>query len=426
MLGSMRGLFVSTHYPANFKTDVFGVFKRQDLFLEALSAACTEVDALFFVPPDIQLTPDYVAERRAAFAAKFGRPINLVLCPQANHQPTRSKFKFYVAPMFNALRLRSYAMPTGERQFAAFESCLARNPDLVFVHRLYGAAPILKAARRISVPTLMDLDEVEHRWFFRNVGEPPYWTLKHSLYLQIPALFMHELTTLRRMTRAYVASPRDQRYLTRLGLKNVTTISNVVANPAFVPPPGTEPVVLFVGSFRYQPNITAANILLHEIWPKVSTAVPGARLILAGESPEKIRLTGSPPANVEFPGFVDDMAALYARAQIVCCPIFTGGGTRLKLIEAAAYARAIVSTPIGAEGIDLQDEASALLRGSSDALAASCIELLRNLQKAADLGAAARAVFLRDYDREALIKQLSASFRALARTPNGALAPAAI
>jgi glycosyltransferase involved in cell wall biosynthesis len=419
----MRGLFVSTHYPANFKTDVFGVYKRQDLFLEALSGACTDVDALFFVPPNIRLSPEYVTESRAAFTAKFGRSINLSLCPQANDASSRSRYGFYVAPIFNALKLRSYAAAAGAAQVAAFEGCLSRNPDLVFVHRLYAAAPVLKSTSRCRVPILLDLDEVEHRWFFRNVGEPPRWLLKHALYLHILALFVHELKTLRRMTRAYVASPRDQRYLGGLGSKNVVTVPNVVANPAIVPPVAKEPVVLFVGSFRYQPNITAANILSHEIWPQVSAALPQARLILAGQNPENLHLEGGRPANVELPGFVDDIAALYARAQIVCCPIFTGGGTRLKLIEAAAYARAIVSTPTGAEGIDLQDDVSALLRSSNDALANSCIELLRDPQRVARLGAAARAVFLRDYDRDSLIKQLSASFRELVDTARAARAP---
>jgi glycosyltransferase involved in cell wall biosynthesis len=419
----MRGLFVSTHYPANFKTDVFGVYKRQDLFLEALIGACSEVDILFFVPLRIRLTPEYVAEAKAAFAAKFGRSINLFLCPQASHASSGRRYGFYVAPIANVLKLHSYALAAGDAQVEAFDECLDRNPDLVFIHRLYGAAPMLKSKRGSHVPTLMDLDEVEHRWFLRSVGEPPQWPLKRMLYLHVPALFAHEMSTIRRMTRTYVASPRDERYLGRLGSKNIVTVPNVIANPAIVPPFAKEPVVLFVGSFRYQPNITAANILLHDIWPQVSAALPGARLILAGEHPENLRLEGSRHTNVELPGFIDDIAALYARAQVVCCPIFSGGGTRLKLIEAAAYARAIVSTPIGAEGIDLRDEVSALLRRSSDALAKGCIELLRDPVRAARVGMVARDVFLRDYDREDLIRRLSSSFRDLAEVRRGALSP---
>src|SRR5262245_55525967 len=129
----MRGLFVSTHYPANLKTNVFGVFKRQEVFLEALSSVCADIDVLFYVPPEIPLTADYVAERQAAFSAKFGRPINLILRPQAEYVARQSRLEFYVAPIFNTLKQRTYAAAAGQAQLAAFEECLARRPDLVFV-----------------------------------------------------------------------------------------------------------------------------------------------------------------------------------------------------------------------------------------------------------------------------------------------------
>jgi glycosyltransferase involved in cell wall biosynthesis len=418
----MRGLFVSTHYPANLKTNVFGVFKRQDVFLEALSSVCSDIDVLFYVPPEIPLTAEYAAERQAAFSAKVGRPVNLFLHSQQKYMARQSRFQFYLAPIFNTLNQRTYAAAAGDAQLAAFDDCMARKPDLVFVHRLYGAAPALRTARAAQVPVLMDLDEVEHRWFYRYIGEPPLWPLKRVFYLYLPAMVAYELNTIRRMTRTYVASPRDERYLASLGCKNVVSIPNVVANPAIVPPPSAEPVVLFVGSFRYQPNITAANILLKEIWPQVVAAVPQARLVLAGENPEKLDADAVRQPHVELPGFVDDIGALYARAQVVCCPIFTGGGTRLKLIEAAAYARAIVSTPIGAEGIAFKDNESAVLRHSTSALAKSCIELLRDPARAAGIGAAARAVFLRDYDRVALVKQLGTSFRDLVETRRAPMA----
>ncbi|MDR2111962.1 MAG: glycosyltransferase family 4 protein [Candidatus Accumulibacter sp.] len=358
------------------------------------------------------MTADYLAERQAAFGDKLGRSINLFLCPQERYAARQSRLEFYFAPIFSTLKQRSYAAAAGQARITAFEACMARHPDLVFVHRLYGAAPVLRAVRERRVPVLMDLDEVEHRWFYRSIGEPPRWPLKRLFYLHLPAMVLYELSTIRRMTRTYVASPHDARYLTRLGCKNVVSIPNVVPSPAVVPAPAQEPLALFVGSFRYQPNVTAANILLREIWPRIIAAVPAARLVLAGENPENLDLPGQ-RSGIELPGFVDDIGALYARARVVCCPIFTGGGTRLKLIEAAAYARAIVSTPVGAEGIAFKDNESALLCSSTDALARNCIDLLLNPARAANIGAAARAMFLRDHDRVALVDQLGKSFRDL-------------
>ena len=81
-----------------------------------------------------------------------------------------------------------------------------------------------------------------------------------------------------------------------------------------------------------------------DVWPLIRKACPEARLIIAGNKPERIPSFASHPPGVEFTGFVEDLGQLYQRVGIVCCSILSGGGTRLKILEAAAYGKAIVST----------------------------------------------------------------------------------
>jgi glycosyltransferase involved in cell wall biosynthesis len=81
---------------------------------------------------------------------------------------------------------------------------------------------------------------------------------------------------------------------------------------------------------------------------------------------------------------------MYERSRIVCCPITIGGGTRLKLVEAAGYAKPIVSTVIGAEGLSLIDNEEILVRDSDDEIAEACLELLGNEELCVRLGSAAR------------------------------------
>jgi glycosyltransferase involved in cell wall biosynthesis len=161
-----------------------------------------------------------------------------------------------------------------------------------------------------------------------------------------------------------------------------------------------------LATYAYAPNITAADFLIRDVWPLVRADCPDAQLIIAGNKPERIPSFASHPAGVEFTGFVHDLAPLYRRVRIVCCPILSGGGTRLKILEAAAYGKAIVSTTVGAEGLDLQDGRELILRDGGLAFARACVELLRDPTRCEMLGVAARETVSRSYDRKQIVARI--------------------
>src|SRR5262249_58268080 len=86
----------------------------------------------------------------------------------------------------------------------------------------------------------------------------------------------------------------------------------------------------------------------------------------------------SAPKNVEFTGLVGDLEALYRRTRLVCCPLRNGGGTRLKLIEAAGYGKAMVSTTVGAEGLSFADEKENLIPDDGTRISEACVPLLKD------------------------------------------------
>jgi len=90
---------------------------------------------------------------------------------------------------------------------------------------------------------------------------------------------------------------------------------------------------------------------------------------------------------------------------IVCCSILSGGGTRLKILEAAAYGKAIVSTTVGAEGLELRDGIEIVIR-VAPALARACVELLGDPARCEALGVAAREVVARRYDRQHIVTRI--------------------
>jgi glycosyltransferase involved in cell wall biosynthesis len=110
----------------------------------------------------------------------------------------------------------------------------------------------------------------------------------------------------------------------------------------------------------------------------VRASTGNAKLVIAGANPDRIPSFHEKPEGVEFPGFVDDLPGLYARTRIVCCPLRNGGGTRLKLIEAAGFGRPFVASRIALEGLAFQDGLDAMIRDSEGAFAEACIQLLND------------------------------------------------
>ena len=404
----MRVLFVSTHFPTDLRLDVQGTYKRMAMFLEALKlllhehrATRAQLDVLFYVPPETDTAPDAIATTERALSAHWNLPINLFLCPEFVHPKPLSKWQQQAPGMLNFFQQRDLVRTSQPEQIHAFEACLNRKPDAVFVHRLRSMCPAM-LTRKPLPPIFFDLDDIEHIAFLRDIRQPPTRLITSLYYLQLPTLWWGERQAIRLARQTYVCSQQDQAYLTRQGLAGVIAVANAVTMPQ--PQPLTaEPTLLLLGAYHYYPNINAANFLIETVFPLVRHQLPEARLIIAGKQPENIRTYGSGLPNVEFTGFVDDLSALYRRSRVVCCSILSGGGTRVKLVEAAAYGKPMVSTRIGAEGLVFKDGQDFLQRDEPQAFADACLRLLQDDDLCDRLGASARMTAIKHYDRANLV-----------------------
>ena len=109
--------------------------------------------------------------------------------------------------------------------------------------------------------------------------------------------------------------------------------------------------VVFFGLMSYVPNIDGVTHFIQDIWPRIAEAHPDARCkIIGGRAPPPVQALAGP--RVELTGFVPDLRPHLAEAAAVVVPLRLGGGTRLKIVEAMAMGKAIVSTTLGAEGIN--------------------------------------------------------------------------
>jgi glycosyltransferase involved in cell wall biosynthesis len=198
----------------------------------------------------------------------------------------------------------------------------------------------------------------------------------------------------------------------------VRTIANGVDTVSFSVrahvPTGTAPTLLFFGRLDYFPNVDAIRFLTESILAPLLRLVPDVRIRIVGAgSSEEIRALTRSFACVEVVGQVADMNEELARAHAVIIPLRVGGGTRLKVVETMAAGRPMVSTSIGAEGIDVVDGVHAMLRDDASAFATATAALLSDAERARRMGAAARVLAEGSYSWDAIGAQLRSALESL-------------
>ena len=175
------------------------------------------------------------------------------------------------------------------------------------------------------------------------------------------------------------------------------------------PPPDGRTVVYF-GLLSTVPNIDAVIHFVQEIWPRIAAANPEARCkIIGGRPPPSLLALAGP--RVELTGFVPDLRPHLAAAAAVVVPLRLGGGTRLKIVEAMAMGKAIVSTTLGAEGIEAVPGRDILIEDQPVAFADAVNRLLAEPSLAARIGQSARRLAVDRYAWSAAARALEGFYR---------------
>lgn len=167
--------------------------------------------------------------------------------------------------------------------------------------------------------------------------------------------------------------------------------------------------LLFFGAIDYYPNTDAVLFFTREIFPLLRSRVPRVRLSIVGRRPPP-PIIALRSAYVDVTGGVEDVRPHLERASVVIVPLRIGGGTRLKILEALAMGKAVVSTSVGAEGLDVVPERDLLVADDPEQFAAQIKRLLDDPDLAARLGAAGRRLVEAQYSWAASVSRLSAFY----------------
>jgi glycosyltransferase involved in cell wall biosynthesis len=171
--------------------------------------------------------------------------------------------------------------------------------------------------------------------------------------------------------------------------------------------------MLFLGSFRHMPNQVALDWFTREVLPLVLEKLPDARLLVAGSDPPPRHAFHDPANAIDLLGFVDDIQPLCSSCAAFICPIRSGSGVRVKLLEAFASGIPVVSTTLGAEGLARKNGDFCALADEPRAFADAVIRLLEDPVYAADLAARARHEVETNWDMAVVTARLVDKYRSL-------------
>jgi len=172
-----------------------------------------------------------------------------------------------------------------------------------------------------------------------------------------------------------------------------------------------ERTIVFAASLRWYPNQSGLAFFDREIWPLIKQRCPGVRFIVAGQKPPEflVRWAKADPA-IEFVPDPEDIRPCIARGAVYVCPIIDGGGSRLKLLDAMAMGKAIVSTTVGAEGLRYRAGQHMLIADDPRHFADSVITLMQNPSLRTTLAAAARKLVLEKYSWQVIGNHLARAY----------------
>lgn len=395
-----RLLFLAPVLPADRGN---GLAMRVGFFLDAYSRNF-DVDLAVFAIVAVPEESIAFARPRVRRIQVFSRPLPdahfALVAAIGDDQERLLAFRRYGRP--------SLASITGESTRRALNGWMQGHQyDVVHVSRLY-LAPLTEAWPDAAAPArfVIDCDE-DDASAYRRVAKLERKNGRHGRadWAEAEADAFDSLArqSLPRFDLAFSASATEAASLSSYSAK-VVVVPNVAPSGSRSvrrPQPRLGKTLLCVGTMGYAPNDDGARWLITRIWPRIRRALRASiRLLIVGSNPSPSLIRLGRRRDVTVTGTVRDIGAFYRDADLAVIPIRAGGGTRIKLLEAAAHGTPIVSTTFGAAGTTLRHGRELLIADDEEQFARACVNVLRRPHHARALAARARRRAVLDYNSE--------------------------
>lgn len=285
--------------------------------------------------------------------------------------------------------------------------------------------PAVNMPELLPCPAVLFTHNVESE-IWRRHYESQNDPFRQFLYReQWQRMLTFERHTIARFDRVLTVSDADGLALQRLyatALKTPPiTVATGVDTTFFAPvTPHSSPLpphLVFTGSMDWIPNEDAMTHFCRDMLPRVRAQEPGVTVSIVGRSPTPAVVRLAQIAGVNITGRVDDVREHIARASAYIVPLRIGGGTRLKIFEAMAMGKAVVSTTVGAEGLPVTDGRDIVIADGAAAFADAVVALLRDDRRRVGIERAARDLVVNHYDWSAVAGQLEQALADAAGPP---------
>lgn len=293
----------------------------------------------------------------------------------------------------------------------------ARTYDLVWFRDPFHA---MQMTWLEGPPKILDGDDFDYVREWLMLRSSAWYGAKTWNYLNVGKLWMFERSLHRRFAYVVRCSELDVR---RHPAPNVVAIPNGTFVPAH-PEREPEPRLMFVGELAYEPNRQGVEWFLSFVWPAIRRAIPNASVDIVGKRASAVIEQMHGKDGVVVHGFVADLAPMFRAASASIVPLQAGGGTRLKILESLAYGVPVVSTHIGAFGIDADADRGVERADSVEAFAEHCVRHLRAPADGSARASRGREFIAAHYDWRVIQNQVSALALKAARPRLGTTAPA--
>ena len=324
----------------------------------------------------------------------------------------KGTWRFYAGAAGSVIDQAPYAV--AKYRSAAYRARIehllaAERYDLVVCDFL---PPVVNLPSRLPCPSIVFTHNVEAEIWRRHAEQAGNPAAKYLMAQQWKRMLRFEADALARFDLVLAVSEADRDTFGRLYPRSLRAPVHVVqtgVETEYFTPPSAPPArahMVFTGSMDWLPNEDGMTYFCREILPKVRQAEPEATLSIIGRAPTPaVRKLAEIPG-VEVTGRVDDVRPHIARGAVYVVPLRIGGGTRLKIFEAMAMGKAVVSTTIGAEGLPVTDGEHVLLADDPATFARAVVHLIRDTGHRTRIEAAARALVLARYDWSAVAGEL--------------------
>jgi glycosyltransferase involved in cell wall biosynthesis len=403
-------LFV-TLYPASPAR--YGAQRRIQGLMEAMSRR-HGVTAISLVTPDVD------AEEARRAMSEYCHEV--ILVPARDHFG-RSKRFLQAASMLTPYSFERLWYDVPALRSALHRTLSRRRFDVVdleapcFAHLPVNVAPPgARLPRRI-----VDQHNIEFDLLRQMADSSQQVTRRVYNQLNWPKMRREEIAAWRALDGILFTSATDEARARALVpslpsavVPNAVDVRSFQPSASYPEPDGR--TIMFFGAIDYFPNSDGIGFFLREVWPTLARTHPQAKLKIVGLRPTP-EVLAARSDRVEVTGVVDDLRPHLAGAEMVMAPLRVGGGTRFKILEAMAMAKPIVSTALGAEGIDVVHDESILLADSPGDFAAALGRLLDDRALGRKLGQNGRTLVERRYSWDAATQHLEGFLRGLLGRP---------